>query len=84
MKHVAFLLPFILLLLMSCANRQSEVKPPAVRGSVSLAGVDFSTSGAIPLGGEWEFYPGQLLEPAKTFHKTILSALTRQLVFTDN
>ena len=36
----------------------------AVRGSLDLREWDFARQGAHPLDGEWEFYWGQLLEPA--------------------
>jgi len=43
---------------------QGEKKTPgAVDGFLDLTGWRFAEDGIVPLDGEWEFYPNQLLEP---------------------
>lgn len=42
----------------------SGKSPLAERGVLDLSNWDFHNQGLVPLGGEWEFYEGELLEPA--------------------
>jgi len=44
------------------AQAPARPSPPrAAGGLLDLSAWDFSRSGAVPLAGEWEFYPGRLL-----------------------
>lgn len=43
------------------AELHTSKPPKAAAGAVDFSGLDFSRSRSIPLDGEWEFYPGQLL-----------------------
>ncbi|MDT8715085.1 response regulator [Clostridium sp. 19966] len=60
------------------SNSISLKKSPAAQeGVMDLSNYDLSKSGAISLGGEWEIYDGQLLNPkdfsTKTINKPMLS-----------
>ncbi|WP_040207305.1 hybrid sensor histidine kinase/response regulator [Neobacillus jeddahensis] len=40
---------------------QTKPTPKAIKGYLNLSTWDFSTDQSVPLNGEWEFYPNQLL-----------------------
>lgn len=44
-------------------SRDTREMPKAENGSLDLTGWRFAEGGAVPLDGEWEFYPGRLLGP---------------------
>ncbi len=44
--------------------------PRAVSGTLDLRSHDFKSSGSIDLDGEWEYYPGQLVQPEELIKKT--------------
>ncbi len=60
---VALILSITFALLGSCVNPDIFV-PRAKAGFLDLSSWNFTQSGPVALDGEWEFFSGQLLEPA--------------------
>jgi two-component system sensor histidine kinase ChiS len=52
---------------------ESEKTPDAQQGVIDLRGWDFAAKGNVPLNGQWEFYPDQLLEPRDFREKPLQS-----------
>ncbi|NGZ76316.1 hybrid sensor histidine kinase/response regulator [Saccharibacillus alkalitolerans] len=67
-RWLALLLASCLILVVPAAGLwQSGVlqrnMPRAENGRIDLDGWDYERKGAAPLGGEWTFYPGRLIDP---------------------
>ena len=80
-NKIALLLCIVLMpiLLTSCQKAEKVESPRAVKGVIDLSNWDFDKNGQTELKGEWEYYPGQLLEPeqlskinAETYQNTAL------------
>lgn len=57
-------------MLSACQNVQTQpVEPLAKNGVLDLRDWDFEQHGTLLLGGEWQFYWEQLLEPTDFIHK---------------
>lgn len=53
---------FTIILLCSCSTKKDDV-PVAKQGKLDLSSWDFEKNGLAKLDGQWEIYPGELLEP---------------------
>lgn len=53
---------FIIILLSSCSSKKDNV-PLAKQGKLDLSSWNFEQDGLAKLDGQWEIYPGELLEP---------------------
>ncbi|MBS1197692.1 MAG: integral rane sensor signal transduction histidine kinase [Proteobacteria bacterium] len=61
-RYLIFRLP-VLILLWSLLG-SAWATPLASKGVIDLASLNFESAGSVRLDGDWEFYPGQLLNPA--------------------
>ncbi len=59
---ILIILIFAMILLCGCEGVEKNT-PMASQGKLDLNNWDFQRDGIIKLDGEWELYPGQLLEP---------------------
>ncbi|PZT55159.1 histidine kinase [Paenibacillus silvae] len=56
----------------------ADEKPQAKKGVMDLAGLEWASQSVIPLDGEWEFYPEQLLTPQQ-IHDTRVQPIMMQV-----
>jgi adenylate cyclase len=54
----------------SCVN-PGELVPKAREGRIDLSSWSFDGQGALPLDGDWEFFPGELVEPGAPRASTV-------------
>ena len=67
---IAVLALVALAILGSCVNPNLLV-PKAKDGRIDLTGWSFEKQGSLPLDGEWEFFPGELVAPHYAFAKDV-------------
>ncbi|MBN2079744.1 MAG: response regulator [Spirochaetes bacterium] len=67
MKHTATMAFICFLLFSPCGPfARAGDEPKVLRGVINAGSWDFQRQGPLELSGEWEFYPGRLLDPQET------------------